>query len=421
MKLKNIGLHPYRFDSNWIRPINIRFNKLFGMHIYYIGAFRLPNYDAAAARVLNVAKALREVGHTVSFISWGGRYREIDLCPDGKYRVYGFEYVITKELDSQGGFVDKVKSKLTRGNKTKAILKQKASDIGAIITYNGSITEWLLRFSRKHNIKLINDITEWYSYSELKCTDWLQYAFNMFFTQKLVKNKIVISSYLDHFFSTSHNIIIPATCDASEAKWHVDKECAEKVAGRFEGITFIYAGNPSRKDLLHTAVNVLQRFIEEGFNLRFLILGITREKYLTQFHHLLHNSNLSDNIQFLGRVSQDLIPAFYALSDFMVLLREPNRKSNAGFPTKFSESMTACTPVIANLTSDLEKYLIDGKTGFVVENQKEESLYRLLREKVLTLSSEQIVTLKKQVRDSNKSFDYHYYIEPLNGFSNELI
>jgi glycosyltransferase involved in cell wall biosynthesis len=391
------------------------------MRILYLGSFRLPNLDAAAPRVLNVAKALREAGHSVSFISWGGRYRESDLCTDGKYRVDGFEYIITNELDPQGGFVDKAKSKLTRGNKTKALLKQKVSDIDAIITYNGSLTRWLLKFTKKHNIKLINDITEWYSYNELKCTDWIPYAFNMFITQKRVKNKIVISSYLDRFYSTSHNIIIPATCDAFESKWQLNKEYAEQTAGSFDGVTLIYAGNPSRKDLLYVVINVVQRLITEGANLRFLILGITREKYMAQFTSLLHDSNLSDNIQFLGRVSQDLIPAFYSLSDFMVLLREPNRKSNAGFPTKFSESMMSGTPVIANLTSDLGKYLINGRTGFVVENNEEENLYQLLKEKVIFLSSEQIKALKTQVKDNNKAFDYHYYIEPLQKFSNELI
>ena len=45
------------------------------MNILYIGAFRLPNLDAAAPRVLNNAKAMREAGHNVKFISWGGKYR----------------------------------------------------------------------------------------------------------------------------------------------------------------------------------------------------------------------------------------------------------------------------------------------------------------------------------------------------------
>lgn len=396
-------------------------NAVFIMRIIYLGSFRLPNLDAAAARVLNVAKALREAGHAVSFISWGGQYRESDLCPDGKYRVDGFEYVITHELDTEGGFIAKVKSKLTRGNKTKELLKQRVNDIDVVITYNGGLTRWLLRFTKKNSIKLINDITEWYSYSELKCIDWLSYAYNMFVTQKQVKNKIVISSYLDRFYSKSHSIVIPATCDVSEAKWHANKEYAEQTAGGFEGITLIYAGNPSRKDLIHIVIKVVQQLVDDGANIRFLILGITREKYMKNYSDLLNTTKLSDRIQFLGRVSQDLIPAFYSISDFMVLLREPNRKSNAGFPTKFAESFTSGTPVIANLTSDLGKYLIDGKTGFVAKNYTEKCLYNLLIDKIMQLSSVQLAELKCNVQKNNAVFDYHYYIESIKTFSNELV
>ena len=60
------------------------------MNIVYIGAFRLPDLDAAAPRVLNNAKAFRALGHNVRFISWGGTYRENHYCDDGKYRVQGF-------------------------------------------------------------------------------------------------------------------------------------------------------------------------------------------------------------------------------------------------------------------------------------------------------------------------------------------
>lgn len=390
------------------------------MQIVYLGSFRLPNYDAAAARVLNAAKALRKTGHTVSFISWGGKYRETDLCLDGKYRVDGFEYVITNELDSQGGFLTKAKAKLRRGNKTKSILRQQKY-IDAIITYNGSLTRWLIRFTEEQHIKLINDITEWYSYSELTITDWIPYAYSMIFTQRKVKNKIVISSYLDRFYKTTHNIVVPATCDASESKWHNNKGYAECAAGGFDGITLIYAGNPSRKDLLHSAINVVQRLIDENVEIRFLILGITRENYLNLYSDYLRTINLSEKIQFLGKISQDLVPAFYSIADFMVLLREPNRKSNAGFPTKFAEAFTSKTPVIANATSDIEKYLIDGKTGFLVSGYDEKSLYMMLKEKVITLTKEQMDALKETVAEKNIVFDYHFYIEPLKEFFNNLI
>ena len=94
------------------------------MRIVYCGCFRLPNFDAAAPRVLNNAKAFRKMGHEVKFISWGGKYREEDLCEDGMYRVDGLEYVITHELDATGGFFNKLKAKLKRGQKTLMLLEQ---------------------------------------------------------------------------------------------------------------------------------------------------------------------------------------------------------------------------------------------------------------------------------------------------------
>ncbi len=42
------------------------------MRIIYIGSFRFPTFDAAAARVLNNAKAIAKSDHEVSVISWGG-------------------------------------------------------------------------------------------------------------------------------------------------------------------------------------------------------------------------------------------------------------------------------------------------------------------------------------------------------------
>ena len=44
------------------------------MNILYIGTFRLPNYDAAAARVLSNAKVFREVCHEVSLLGLGGKF-----------------------------------------------------------------------------------------------------------------------------------------------------------------------------------------------------------------------------------------------------------------------------------------------------------------------------------------------------------
>lgn len=390
------------------------------MNIIYLGSFRLPNYDAAAARVLSVAKTLRESGHRVSFISWGGEYHPEDKMVDGEYYTDGFQYIITNELDASGGIASKIKGRLTRGNKTKQLLTRWPEKIDVIITYNGSLIRWLLTFCHHRGIKLINDMTEWYSYSELKPIEWIPYAFNMFITQKRVENKIVISHFLDQYYKTTHNIIIPATCDASEKKWNENNEYARHIVGEFKGVTLIYAGNPARKDQVHHVVNAVHRLAEEGVAIRFLIVGTTRESYLSRYVSKLHSNKLHKNILFLGRVSQDMIPSFYHQADFMVLLREQTRKSNAGFPTKFAESFTSGTPVVANLTSDLGKYLKDGETGFVVITPSEESVYRTLKEKVLPLKQEEIETIKYNVREVAKQLDYHAYVDPLCDYMNNL-
>lgn len=391
------------------------------MKIVYIGSFRLPNFDAASARVLNVARALRLAGHEVSFISWGGKQRECDLCADGKYRYDGFEYVVTGELDPKGNILQKVICKQQRGNKTKQLLEERIVDFDAVITYNGSLTRWLLRFTRKHQVKLINDITEWYDYNELKVTDWLPYTYNMHCTQKRVKNKIVISHYFDNYYNKTHNIVIPATCDAGETKWQQGAAIAKEKAGEYDGITLIYAGNPARKDAVHYAVNAVQRLIDEGHKMRFLIVGAERERYLKNYTDLLSKKEFSERIQFLGRVSQDEVPSYYAQADFMVLLREQTRKSNAGFPTKFAESFTSGTPVIANLTSDLGKYLMDGETGFVVDEPSEEAIYQTLKERVVGLNRDQIAKMKNNVIVAAKNLDYRAYVDALRNFMENLI
>ena len=258
------------------------------MRIIYLGQFRFPSLDAAAARVLNVGRSLRQTGHEVSYISWGGK-QQIEHCDeDGIYRVDGFPYEVTGELDFKGNLLKRVWGKLCQGMKTMSLLQEKLGQYDALITYNCSLIQCLVPFCKKNHIYLISDITEWYDYSELKLFECPVYYYKMRYVQKKIENKIVISTYLDNYYNKSHNIIIPATCDALEKKWHQNIDYAKAYVKSFNGVTLIYAGNPARKDLVHNVINAVQRLVVEGFNIRFLILGITREDYLLRYSAMLH-------------------------------------------------------------------------------------------------------------------------------------
>ena len=390
------------------------------MNILYIGTFRLPNYDAAAARVLSNAKVFREVGHEVSFLGWDGKYRNEDLCEDSKYRVDGFEYFITNELISTGSLLNRMLSKRHRGEKSLSLLNQMKQLPDLIILYNASNgwTKKMIQFCDEHGIYLANDITEWYDNNELRISDiWSNFK-NMTKTQRKVKNKIVISSFFDNYYTESNNLLLPPLCDSQAEKWNGTVE-NERVQS-FDGVTLIYAGNPARKDCVHTVINAVNTLANAGKKIRFIILGTTRKDYIKHYRDKLLSNNLHDNIIFLGRISQDLIPAYYKKADFMVLLREPSRKNMAGFPTKFAESMTAGVPVIANATSDIANYIQNGKNGFLVDGFNYEQIFKTLQNCILTLNKENREEMKIYTKRFNSAFDYRGYKNSVSLFLNTL-
>ncbi len=390
------------------------------MKILYVGAFRFPNYDAAAARVLNNGRIMKECGNEVSFISWGGKYRESDKQPDNRYLIDGMEYLVTHEIDPKGSKWSQLSNLWKRGEVTISLLDQFEIKPDLIVMYNADLrwTNKMVKYCSKYDIKLANDITEWYENNELHFFDYIPYYINMRYTQKIIKNKILISSFLESYYIGTNNIVLPPLCDKGEAKWN--KQITDVNIPPFEGVTLIYAGNPAKKDKVHSVIRAVDRLAKEGHHVRFLILGITRELYLMHYRDKLNLQFLHENVLFLGRVSQDLIPAYYKYADFMILLRDVTRKNQAGFPTKFVESFISGTPVIANLTSDLGNYLVDSKTGFVVKEPNETSVYELLKEKVLPLTVEQKKVMKSDVNSTSIKFDYRYHIKTVKVFLDNL-
>lgn len=386
------------------------------MKIVYVGAFRFPDNDAAAARVLNNARALRQCGHEVAFISWGGRYvSEAKRC--GEDDIFdGFHFIITGELDMRTGVITKILNRLRRGWRTLQILKNEPRP-DVIIAYNPDLifNIKLKRFSSRYGIKYANDITEWSDKKELRFIERITNFINLKFYTHRIKNKIVISSFLEHYYSSGNILVVPPLCDLSEKKWNVGNQEEDS----HNHVSFIYAGNPARKDNLFVIINSIQEAFSKGYAFRLLILGITKEQFIRRYSNLLVNKKLDDRILFLGKVKQEEVPMWYKRADYMVLIREYNRKAMAGFPTKFTEAFASGTPVVANLTSDLNKYLLDGQTGFIVPGSSVAALNVVL-DKISVLSREKIENMKKQVSQTSYMFDYRHYITEFSMFISNM-
>lgn len=382
------------------------------MNIIYLGSFRFPNQDAGAIRVLGVSKILRALGHNVFIISWGGAPRKVDN-KDGLFFFEGFEYINTNELrQSSLSLSKKIIMYWKRGEKTLEILKQRKPDIIIAYNTNALFNKKCIRYSKTNNIKIISDITEWFAPKELggvlSINFWLN-EWNMRYIQKKIKNKIVISSYLANYYQ-SHTLIIPTLLDLNNRNMETD--FWDLHYKNDDIINFIYAGSPSKKDLLSIIIKAFIKVSEKQKNIRFLILGIKdceHVELLDRESKEWINRDKINRISFLGKVPYEVVSSYYQKSDFSVIIREKNRKNMAGFPTKASESLSYGCPILFNETSDLCIYLKDGINAIQVKKESvesvEEGLYR-----IISLTKEERIQMKKHAYYSAKKLDYRLFI-----------
>lgn len=387
--------------------------------IIYTGAFRFPNGDAASQRVLNNAKIFRGLGYEVEFLSWGGKPREEDKAKDGFYYYQGFRYTNTNDIDNKDNlnFIQWIDSVLRRGKNSYQQIKKQIEEISIVVAYNSTsyFTSRLFSICKKNNKQLIADITEWYSAEEtpggkLGPFYWLG-EYNMKFVQKKVLNKIVISRYLDTYYSKSKNLVLPPLVDCTDDKWNLEKDVLPKT----NNLRIFYAGTPGMKDQLQVVINAVLDCLKQRILIDFVILGVSLDdiKHYSCYSEVLQ---YKDNIQLLGRVPQLEVPLYYKASDFSILLREDTRKSKAGFPTKLAESLMSGCPVIVNYTSDISTYIKDGENGIVIDGYTETAVKNALH-KAVSIDKSKIMELKSNaLQSAHQYFDYKNYKNALKDF-----
>lgn len=176
-------------------------------------------------------------------------------------------------------------------------------------------------------------------------------------------------------------------------------------------LSLVYAGTPGRKDLLAAIVQAVDRVDSKGVRIRLRVLGPS----VAQVRELL-GGPVPTSTEVLGRLAQQEVPAEIRRADFSVLMRRPARFSEAGFPTKFCESLANGTPVIANLTSDLGSYLRTGQEGIVCADYSVENLTEVLLAAARIAPGERGRMRRAARERALRSFDYRAYAEPMNAF-----
>lgn len=356
--------------------------------VLYIGGFELPDKNAAAQRVMANAKLLREIGFEVSFI---GISKDINNAPE---IVDGFQSEPIPYPSSIKQWIRQICIFID----TKVILSHKPD---YVILYNfPSIASLrILRTCHQNGIKVIEDITEWEaatSFSLREIIHWFDINLRMRFAVKEMDGVIAISRLLhDYYHKYTSTIMVPPTVDISLEKWNRNRKLTVNSPRKL-----IYAGSigMGNKDRLDKIIDVVQKYK----SLELDIIGLDEQQYLSAFGQ---ESPLSNNVHFFGRVSHVNAVTAVQKADFQLLIRDSTLKNNAGFPTKFVESMTCCTPLIATSISNITDYLQNGINGFLVDENQ--TLNTVLGQ-IIEMRDEEIIEMKTKCKDL-VCFDFRNY------------
>lgn len=366
--------------------------------IVYIGGFELPDKNAAAHRVLSNGKAFRELGYNVVFIDSSKDPDTSREILQTKKEHYGFETYSVRYPKGAKAWI-----KYLTDVKSYIKVIEKQQNVCMVILYNFQAIAMrkLLNYCKKKDIKCCADVTEWRSakgegvvYRLLKDSDtW----YRMKVLHKKLDGLIVISSYLQKFYSDVKNVVrIPTLVDISEEKWK------NPYSKSLDILKLVYAGNPGMKDKLDVLISALEH-IKKPYILD--IVGLTKEQFLRYYPEFEKKLD-SNGVVFHGRISHSETLNYVKQASFSCFFRDDDRVSNSGFPTKLAEALTCGTPVLTNRTSDIADY-IGESNGILVDKISPKSIANALN------------SAQDEISIDSSMFDYHSFISVFKIFLSE--
>lgn len=360
----------------------------------------VPYEHPNAVRLLNTALILQEIGYDVSLFGYDFE-EEIMVKHRGvrctKWQITRGKGIARQHLRSQDIIRHFIK-----------VLKNAPDIIMSCIPGYTEEYSYLKGWAKENNVPFIQNLCEWYSYcnfrGKFKVFRYARNEWLMRFTYTKVKNIVGISTMLTDYYEKrgANTLTVPTLVDLEE---YVNLK--HQISMR---LCIAYAGKPAAKDLLANVIFAIGRLSEQEMSkLEFHIYGATAEQLykLGISQELLQR--LSSAVHIHGYVPYKDVARCIADADFTILLRPNQRYAQAGFPTKVGESLACGTPVIANLTSDLKKYLVDGENSLICWDDSVESCLVTLRRAIAIRKETLQYMREKSYSTARTSFDYHAY------------
>ncbi len=349
------------------------------MKVLLCSFFKFPNGCAGAVRHEKFSQMLLSLGHDVKVVGIG---KSNNFQTD----VYkGINYVSLRYGSTK--LNDKIKTALKFWTNLKKIIQEYKPECIIMDDLRPIITIKLKKYSRKYNFMLIHDSVEWYSKEQFKFGFFSPSLINKNIVNRFLIDKscrvIAISKYLEKYYVSKGIKCVNIPIVVSKDDFVYEKNFQDTI-------NITYAGQIGKKDNITVVLQAMNLLTDdEKKKVEFNILGCSIEAMLKNGFSSEMIKNLGVSLKVYGRVSREQVFEVLKRSDFTVLVRAENQRySKAGFPTKVVESLSHSTPVIANITSDLDRYLLDGYNSLIIDNCTPEDIVSVLR-KAISLSADE--------------------------------
>ena len=377
------------------------------MNIIYTGLFSYPDSNANSLRVNGVVNLLKSYGHKVTVLPGLKSIKNSDSSQSSKIEVVD-EYgsgVFSGINGVRGLFI---------GDNTIKYLESMTEKPDVIILY-GTALGYLLRllkFTKKHNIKLILDVVEWYDPRHLPGGLFGPYAIvnelSMRFFVGKANGLIVISEYLRKYYESSNRKIFllpPLFSKGINIDFNKHKS---------EVLHLCYVGTPGKKENFVVLCDALELVYKNKIKVFIHFVGFNKDLIVNDKYTFMNDESVCG---FYGRLDNQEAKKVVAKSHYSIFFRPNLRFSNAGFPSKIAESFSLGTSVITNDFSDLKKYIKNSYNGFLVEEHIScEKIYLLIKE--LQSNILYYADLQENVIDSYRAYfspesypEFEHYIK----------
>lgn len=369
--------------------------------ILYIGQIAIEG-SASCTHVRNRARFFNNIGYEVYGLSECPK-NECDKVEDTDF----LKYVYMKPFHGKGkvrgaGWIADQFLGIHTYNEIIRALKFISPDIIILYELNSIVVEERIRaYCKKHNIRLIIEVTEWMEVENRKeiATRGIvwQKDIQKRYIDKRCGNIIAISEFLyEHYRNQGCNVIKlpPLVYDFADK----DQIFRDRDVVKLHQVKLVFAGTTDFKDYLEPMLKAIRKINNNEIKIIFDVVGPS----LDAIESMLECSSPTQyGINCYGRLSHENTLSIVRKADFSVLMRENKRYAKAGVSTKFVEAMSLAVPSICTAVGGTDAFVSDGVDGILIkDNSVHEVLDKLVQ--IVNMDSSKILQMKLNALNTAK-------------------